>query len=403
MRATLLAVILLLCAAVPAQAGQVVFSRDSGELRELWVMDDSGGNARLLVDNVALGMTELREPAASADGRTVAFTGTTPRNAGTFDGQFHYGINATGLYLWRSGKVRRVTGAPAQCAGCSSFETTPSITPGGGTVTAETFFSTASVGNFGRLLVRPPGGGEAQQFATACEETAVGDPAAAPRGNAVAYVGCDANVLVSGPGRAGEHPAHFVAARGDFAPETRSPAWSPDGSRLAAIDRPGDETTEVWTFGADGSDPRLVLTAPKGVGIRTVTYMGPSRLLFDVAYDNGTDLWTAPTSCAACAFPAGVKRLTNNGMSHDPAWTPGTIGGAPTVKALKAKRALKLRLTLPRAATVKFTVRGFGTVRRKVKAGTHTVRIAKGIARGRYRVTVRVPGFKARKITARAR
>lgn len=261
MRATLRAAILLLSLAAPVQAGQVLFSRDSGDLRELWVMDDNGRNARLLVDNVPLGMTELREPAASVDGRTVAFTGTTPRNVGTFDGQFHYGINATGLYLWRSGKVRRITGDPAPCR-LLLVRDDAVDQPGGGTVTAETFFSTARVGNFGRLLLRPPGGGEAQQFATACEETAVGDPAAAPRGG----VGCDGDVRVSGPARAGERPAHFVAGRGDFAPDTRSPAWSPGGSRLAAVDLPGDETTEVWTLAPTGATRASCSPRPRGSG-----------------------------------------------------------------------------------------------------------------------------------------
>ena len=113
----------------------------------------------------------------------------------------------------------------------------------------------------------------------------------------MAYVGCGDSVLVSGADRAGEHPAHTVAARGDFAPVTTSPAWSPDGTRLAAIDRPGDETTELWTFAADG-----------------------------------------------------VGR----------------------------------------------------TVRRKLKAGTSTVRIA-GVSRGRHRVTARTPGELVRRVSARSR
>jgi Tol biopolymer transport system component len=410
MRAALLVTAFLVLAA-PAHAGQIVFSRDSGaDQMQLWTMNDRGRGARLLVGNEPLGLSTLREAAVSRDGRTIAFSGHTNRNAGTFGGQFHYGVNATGLYLWRSGQIRRVTGDPAPCNGCSTFETKPSLTPEGDTVTAETFFSNAQSGNFGRLLVRPGGGGDANVFATACDDTSLDDPAAAPRGNRIAYVGCGDDVLVAGPGRADERAAHTVRRRGQFAPETSSPAWSPDGSRLVAVDRPGDETTEIWTFAADGSDQRLVLTAPAGIAIRTVTWMGAGRLLFDVNFDNGTDLWTVPTGCSACAFPAGVTRLTNNGTSRDPAWTPAArIGGSPltSVRAVRARRGIALRLRLTEAARVRITVGRAGTVTRRLRAGTRTVRITRVRGRalrpGRYRVVIRVTGAPARRLTVRAR
>ena len=91
-----------------------------------------------------------------------------------------------------------------------------------------------------------------------CDDTDLDDAAISPRdAGLVAYVGCDAQIVVS-PAQV----AHPVVPRGDFAPAARSPAWSPDGSRLASIDLPGDETTEIWTYRPDGSDARLVLTAP---------------------------------------------------------------------------------------------------------------------------------------------
>jgi hypothetical protein len=74
----------------PRRPGRIVFSRDSGEDQmQLWTMSDRGGSARLLQDNVPLGLSTLREAAVSRDGRTIAFSGHTNRNAGTFDGQVH--------------------------------------------------------------------------------------------------------------------------------------------------------------------------------------------------------------------------------------------------------------------------------------------------------------------------
>ncbi len=86
-------------------------------------------------------MNALREASVSRDGRVVAFSGTTFENARTFDNELHDGIWATGLYLWQAGKAKRVTADPAPCPGCSTFETQPSLTAGGGTLTAETFFT----------------------------------------------------------------------------------------------------------------------------------------------------------------------------------------------------------------------------------------------------------------------
>ena len=121
----------------------------------------------------------------------------------------------------------------------------------------------------------------------------------------------------------------------------------------------------------------------------------------DVAFDNGTDLWSVPASCSACAFPDGVKRVTDDGVSRDPAWTPVTVRSFRVV-ARRARGALELRVTLSRPATVRFAVRGGPSVRRKLKAGTRAVRIA-GVRRGRHRVTVRVPGEPALTVAARAR
>ena len=427
-----------LAAAAPARAGQVVFSREVKEgSTQLWAMNDSGGGERLLVDNVGLGLNHLREASVSADGATIAFSGTTLANVTTFDGQVHYGYWATGLYLWRTGQVKRVTPAPGPCYNCSTFETEPSVGPDGRTLSGESYFSTAAVGNFGRLLLRPAGGGDATIFDTNCQETEVGDPAIAPTGALkAAYVGCDDDagrpqIVVSGPGRAGEHAAHVVEGRGDFAPETRRPAWSPDGSRLVAVDRPGDETTEVWTFRPDGGEARRILTAPAGTTIRNVVFLGPGRLLFDAHEGEPSDLWTVALSCDSCAFPAGAARLTTGGSSFDPAWTPadklaqpggtpppGGPGNPPPTKpvspvskvtAVRGKaaprRGIAVRIKLKRDATVRLTVRRgkrkLGTIRRKLEKGTRTVRVRRvgkrRLKRGvTYKVTVTVRGFDKR-------
>jgi hypothetical protein len=391
----LLAVTIALLAAAPAQAGQIVFVRS----HQLWTMKDDGSGARLFIDNVPLAMNDLREPSVTADGAEVAFSGTTLKNAALANGEQHYGINATGVYLWDAGLTTRLTGEPAPCFGCSSFETNPSLGPDRRILSASTFFSTARTGNFGRLLRRPADGDPASTFAAICDDTALGDPAISPRdGERVAYVGCDAQIVVS-PAQV----AHTVVQRGQFGPDTRSPAWSPDGSQLVAIDRPGDETTEIWAFTPEGG-ARRVLTAPAGVSIRTVAFLGAGTLVFDA----DSDLWTAPLTCADCAFPAGATQLTHDGDSTEPAWTRAAVLGGVAVEAVKAKRGFALRIALPFAAKIRLTVRKgrktVATVKRNVRAGVRTVKV-RGLRKGRYTVRVRVPGFRtqAEKVRVRRR
>jgi hypothetical protein len=105
-----------------------------------------------------------------------------------------------------------------------------------------------------------------------------------------------------------------------------------------------------------------------------------------------------------------VTRLTNTGTSRDPAWTPAArIGGGPltSARAVRAARGIALRLGLSRAARVRIAVGRAGTVTRRLRAGTRTVRIARVRGRalrpGRYRVVVRVAGAPAWRLTVRAR
>ena len=175
----------------------------------------------------------------------------------------------------------------------------------------------------------------------------------------------------------------------------------------------------MWTFRPDGGEARRILTAPAGTSIRTIAFLGAGRLLFDAHQGEASDLWTVALSCDSCAFPAGATQLTTGGRSFDPAWTPAAAlaqpGASPVtkVKALRGtaapRRGIAVRIKLKRAATVRLAVGKLGTVQRKLKKGTHTVKVKRvgkrRLKRGvTYKVTVTVQGFdKQRTVRVRAR
>ena len=48
----------------------------------------------------------------------------------------------------------------------------------------------------------------------------------------------------------------------DAVPKSQLPDWSPDGSKIAYADAPGD-VGNIWVIDADGSDPVQLTTDPR--------------------------------------------------------------------------------------------------------------------------------------------
>jgi hypothetical protein len=109
----------------PSAHAAIVFERDG----DLWVMNDDGSGAQLLVSKAAAGATAIDEPHASPSGDTLVFTGSTASQTGPGT---HCGINCRGIYALRAGQVTRLSGGPAACSvPCSTFDTPPEATSDG--------------------------------------------------------------------------------------------------------------------------------------------------------------------------------------------------------------------------------------------------------------------------------
>ena len=142
-----------------------------------------------------------------------------------------------------------------------------------------------------------------------------GSPAWSPDGQRIAFSSIrDGNYEIYVMGADGSNPARLTySAGGDF-----DPAWSPDGQRIAfTSDRDGD--SEVYVMGADGSSPAPLTTntvydfqaawSPDGKQIAFASNRAP--------YGPDTELYVMG------ADGSNPTRLTNNPVADsDPAWSP---------------------------------------------------------------------------------
>ena len=128
-------------------------------------------------------------------------------------------------------------------------------------------------------------------------------------------------------------PARRVLASHQESVDT--PAWSPDGRRLAFarkfLSARGDLMSDLYVLDLDGSQPRRLTQAgrnqmalnpswsPDGraIAFQVVTSRNQTLSMDDVAKLNfATDIW------AVNADGGGLRRLTSDGRSAQPAWGP---------------------------------------------------------------------------------
>jgi hypothetical protein len=161
------------------------------------------------------------------------------------------------------------------------------------------------------------------------------------------------------------------------------PFWSPDGTQIA------------WN-GADG-----IYVSPAPVpGADDTCVLAPKLVV-----PGGNEVHWAPFDLTQPPAPGG------GGTTTPPATTTPTPGGGTNTttkpktaaafsaaKAIAAKRAFTLRLTLPKAATVRVTItrkgakKALGTLTYKAKKGAFSRKITKvrghRLSRGTYKIAI---------------
>jgi hypothetical protein len=354
LRRTLLLIgppIVTLALASPALAGQIVYTHGG----DLWAMNDSGGNAHVLLTAAQVG-GKIGSNGAGGDtgvgvepnGTGVAFDAEVPPPGGICDEVNH----CPGIYSLIGGKTTRLTAQPSPCGSaittCGGADEDPSVTSNG-RVVYYSFFAASTFTGCGVYYCGYDGGLVEQYYSTALDgsQTPTVWPLPAAPGNND-QVGADPNfdgALAADPadptkiaytgnylrnvdsldghgcgagGKSNCYPLDVETSSGTYTqPATDDSfyygfAFSSDGTKIADIET-GDNkgiwvypSTQSW--GTVGSaNPSATYTWAvedpddvSGAGqfdrvISGLTFVGNDELV--VSADN--NLWTIPARCWA--------------------------------------------------------------------------------------------------------
>jgi TolB protein len=299
---------LVACGGSESAGGEIAFTVNRDGFGEIWVMNADGGNRRQLTESgaAAVDASGSGSPAWSPDGELIAYSSSGEAVAEDQRDLDIYVMRADGSEMRRLTSDRVPDGAPAWSPDgariafahtrgqgaegldgvivvmdadgqsrvdvtrhpdtASAVDSQPAWSPDGSLIAFTRFTLTpAAAGRVDIYVVEPTGAGERLLVEDAS------DPAWSPDGSRI--------VFTSSRDRFGETCFHecgtspeIYLARADGTGVVRltnsqasdhSPAWSPDGDRIAFTsdrsNRNGHEN-EVWVMDADGSDVQRVTT-----------------------------------------------------------------------------------------------------------------------------------------------
>ena len=272
-----------------AERPEIAFSRAGGKFSlSIYVMNaDGGGRVRLTDDSEAVDT----DPAFSPDGEWIAFTRQEGRESRT------YLIESDGADVTQLTDGRD----DSQPAWSPDGERIVFRRAEGSLYIMEADGSDAAQLTDGPDDSQPAWSPDGERIVFNRERPLKGDPAAAEGG---IYA---TNADGSGPVNLSDGPA--------FDEFNSSPAFSPDGRRIAFLARGlGEETAHVWLMGAHGSDP-----APLD-GTRSAPFSPPAfspdgkRIVFVGGREGGIHVMNAGGS--------DPTRLTRRIDDMGPAWSP---------------------------------------------------------------------------------
>jgi hypothetical protein len=365
---TLVAIILLTLA--PAAGAEIVYTHgtinppNSGPWTApgaLWAMNDDGTAPHLLLsaaqlpgDQTAVCCTSLQASSA-----TLAFDGITNENVSTVG----FGENYEGAYVLAGGKAIRLSAAPLGSPGNESADNPLALTADGRVVYERS--SCQNINNNGNPenceltlnVIADTGGTSAAWTYYGPDGDPPGSFAADPANGALlAYVNVfevnnvsNSYLVISDDSGT---PADTTVVSAQIA--GADPAWSPSGSQLVDDTPPpvpfsGDPNpAALWLFSASAnqagtellSDPSSPTTA-----FSNPVFVGANEIVF--AAEN--NLWSIPTSCDPCTFPAQAHQLTTDGTAaapdSDPSWTSQTVVPLPSNPPPPPPTKLELKIT----------------------------------------------------------
>lgn len=172
-------------------------------------------------------------------------------------------------------------------------------------------------GTFDIWVVRPDGSQPRVLMSTPAADI---QPAISSDGRQLAYVetaavsccGPAATVVVTDLPTTGPPTPIIIPGVAD----TYRPAWSPDGTRIAATSA-RDGTTRIWVMNADGANAHPITTPPNGADTAPAWSPTGDRIAFRSTRDGSGEIYTvAPDG-------TGLRRVTNDTYDDRyPTWTP---------------------------------------------------------------------------------
>jgi Tol biopolymer transport system component len=294
-------------AAFPGTNGRIVFERNPDGFRgqqdpEIYSINFSGESLKRLTNNT----TEDTDPAWSADGRQIAYSGGGRRAWDSYTADL-FVMNANGSDKTRVTKEREILGAS------TADDSQPSFSPSGrkivfvrngplpkGYDSNNDIYKIGTDGNGLTRLVNIP----------SYEYASGGDPAWSPDGTRIAFfsgVEDDYSIETVRP----DGTSRKLVTTG------YAPHWSPDGSRMAFHRSPDGSESRIYTAEADGTEENPLPTEEGAYDSEPAYSPGGGKIVFSSDRDGDRDLYVMD------ADGTDVRQLTNSpGDDRSPDWQP---------------------------------------------------------------------------------
>ena len=292
----------------PSPVGRIAFTSSRDGNNEIYVMNADGSGVTRLTDNPAAD----QDPAWSPDGTRLAFTSTRDGNAEI------YVMNADGSGVTRLTTDPGRDGHPAWCGTRIAFQSDRILAP---------FYDVFVMNDDGtgvtRLTIKNASSDEYPAWSPSCDQIAYSyDPD-----------GFAAEIRIMNADGSGDHTVPAGPGR------NHSPAWSPDGTRIAFTSRrdadqpPGHlEIREIYVMNADGSgQTRLTQMDVNAWNLNPVWSPDGTQIAFhrNRYGNNGIYVMNADGT--------GLTRLTSDsGGDSQPAW-PAVSGGPPNASPVRRR------------------------------------------------------------------
>jgi TolB protein len=257
----------------------IVYVRDDGKNKNLWIMDYDGGNQRAITNAAGINIFP-----SFADSSSVIWTSFLRGKPDLYKGNIVTGRSEIFMYS------RYVT-------------TSPSVS----TVDGRIVFASSRNGNMDIYVCEPDKSGLKQITFNKAVDTS---PCWSPNGYQVAF--CS--------DRAGSPQIYVMDAdganvkrltfEGNYAD---SPAWSPKGDRIA-YQMQTDWKFDIWTIGVNGANPVKVTTCPGSNEYPTWSPDG-SHIAFSSGRGGAIDM------CVVRADGTDLQRITKSGQAKMADWS----------------------------------------------------------------------------------